>query len=108
MITTGSVQKGARSGRQSADGLSIRDHFRRGWLSGGLVNGESYLESLPLVWEAVGGSFDQPVTRMFICQSEAGLAGDVLALSAPLPDDLVIGVDTPVVDRTFNYRLYLR
>lgn len=79
-----------------------------GWPGGGLVNGENYLESLPLVWEAIGGPFDQPVTRMFICQTENGLAGDILALSAALPDDLIIDVDTAEPDRTFKYRLYLR
>lgn len=79
-----------------------------GWPSGGLVNGENYLESLPLVWEAVGGPFDQPVTRMFITQEESALAGDILALSAAMPDDLIINEDTAEPDRTFQYRLYLR
>lgn len=79
-----------------------------GWPGGGVVNGESYLESLPLVWAAVGGPFDLAVTRMFLCQTENGLAGDVLALSAPLPDELLIDVDTAEVDRTFKYRLYMR
>jgi hypothetical protein len=40
-----------------------------GWPSDGLVNGEVYFESLPLVWVAAGGPFSQPVTRMFICGS---------------------------------------
>lgn len=79
-----------------------------GWPGGGLVNGENYLESLPLVWEAVGGPFDQPVTRMFITQESVATAGDVIALSAALPDDLVIDTTTVEVDRTFKYRLYLR
>jgi hypothetical protein len=79
-----------------------------GWPSGGLVNGENYLESLPLVWEAVGGPFDQPVTRMFITQEESALAGDILALSAAMPDDLIIDESTAEPDRTFQYRLYLR
>lgn len=79
-----------------------------GWPSGGLVNGENYIESLALTWAAVGGAFDQPVTRMFICGSAASPNGDVIALSAPLPDELLIDVDTPINDRTFKYRLYLR
>jgi hypothetical protein len=79
-----------------------------GWPSGGLVNGESYLESLPLVWTAVGAPFDQPVTRMFISQEESATAGDIIALSAALPDDLIIDPATLEVDRTFVYRLYLR
>lgn len=79
-----------------------------GWPGDGVVNGENYLESLPLVWEATGGPFDEPVTRMFICQTEEGLTGDVIALSAALPDDLLIDEDTAEVDRTFRYRLFLR
>lgn len=79
-----------------------------GWPSDGLVNGEVYFESLPLVWQAAGGPFDQPVTRMFICQSEAGLTGDIIALSSSLPDDLLVDVDTLLVDRTFQYRLFAR
>lgn len=79
-----------------------------GWPSGGLVNGENYLESLPLVWAAVGGPFDQPVTRMFICGSANATAGDVIALSAPLPFDLVVTPTTLLNDRTFKYRLHLR
>jgi hypothetical protein len=79
-----------------------------GWPSDGVVNGEVYFESLPLVWSATAGPFDQPVTRMFICQTENGLVGDVLALSAALPDDLLIDVDTAEADRTFKYRLFAR
>lgn len=79
-----------------------------GWPSDGEVNGENYIESLPLVWEAIGGAFDQPVTRMFICGSESDASGDVFALSAPLPDDLVIDPDVIESDRTFKYRLYAR
>jgi hypothetical protein len=47
-----------------------------GWPGDGQVNGEVYFESLPLVWQATGGPFDQPITRMFICQTQAGLTGD--------------------------------
>jgi hypothetical protein len=79
-----------------------------GWPGDGEVNGEVYFESLPLVWQATGGPFDQPVTRMFISATEAGLTGDIFALSAPLPDDLVIDIDTLEVDRTFKYRLFAR
>jgi hypothetical protein len=85
-----------------------RDSTADGWPGGGLVNGENYLESKALTWSAVDEPFDESVTRMFICQTQDGLAGDVLALSAALPDDLLIGVDTPEVDRTFRYRLYMR
>lgn len=79
-----------------------------GWPSDGLVNGENYLETLPLIFSAAGGDFSQPVTRLFLSQTANGTTGDVLALSAPLPDDLLITPTTPLVDRTFKYRLYLR
>lgn len=79
-----------------------------GWPSDGEVNGEVYFESLPLVWEATGGPFDQPVTRMFICGDEVALTGDVFCLSAALPDDLIIDEDTLEPDRTFTYRLFAR
>jgi hypothetical protein len=79
-----------------------------GWPSDGEVNGEVYFESLPLVWQATGGPFDQPITRMFICGSEAGLTGDIFCLSGALPDDFTVDITTPEVDRTFNYRIYLR
>jgi hypothetical protein len=85
-----------------------RDDTADGWPGDGILNGENYLESKLLTWAAIGGPFDEPVTRMFLCQTEAGVTGDVIALSAALPDDLVIDEDTLEVDRSFRYRLYLR
>lgn len=79
-----------------------------GWPSDGQVNGEVYFESLSLVWQAIGGPFDQPITRMFICASETSLTGDVFCLSAALPADLVIEPATLLVDRTFKYRIFAR
>lgn len=79
-----------------------------GWPSDGVVNGEVYFESLPLVWQATGGPFDQPITRMFICQTDVGVTGDIIALSSALPDDLTIDVTTAEPDRTFIYRLFAR
>ncbi len=79
-----------------------------GWPGGGVVNGESYVESLPLVWTPVGGAFDKPVTRMFMCSSESALVGDIFCLSGALPDELTIDLLTLLVDRTFKYRVYLR
>jgi hypothetical protein len=79
-----------------------------GWPNTGVVNGEVYFETLELIWAAAGGAFDTPVTRMFICGTQNGLVGDVYALSAALPDDLVIDPTTPLADRTFKYRLFAR
>lgn len=72
------------------------------------LNGEAFLESKELVWEAVGGEFDAAITRMFICTTLAGATGDVFALSAALPTELIIDEDTLEADRTFTYRLYMR
>ncbi len=79
-----------------------------GWPGDGVVNGESFVESLPLVWTPVGGAFDKPVTRMFICNTAAGLVGDVFCLSGSLPEEVTLLPATPLVDRTFKYRVYLR
>lgn len=79
-----------------------------GWPGDGLVNNEPYLESKDLVFAAVGGPFDQAVTRMFMCFSESGLTGDVFALSAALPDEFIVDTTTAEPDRTFRYRVYMR
>lgn len=86
----------------------LRDGTADGWPGDGILNGENYLESKLLTWAAVDEPFDEPITRMFICGTEAGVTGDVYALSAALPEDLTIDVDTLEVDRSFRYRLYLR
>jgi hypothetical protein len=79
-----------------------------GWPSDGLVNDEPYIESLSLVWEAVGGDFDQPVTRMFMTPEETALVGDIFCLSGPLPEEFTITPTTLLADRTFKYRIYGR
>lgn len=79
-----------------------------GWPSGGLVNNEPYLETLALVWEATGGEFDQPVTRMFLTPEPTATEGVVYALSGALPEEFTIDEETAEVDRTFKYRIYLR
>lgn len=72
------------------------------------LNDEAFLESKELVWAAVGGEFSEAITRMFITTTLAGVTGDVFALSAALPDELIIDEDTDLADRTFTYRLYMR
>jgi hypothetical protein len=79
-----------------------------GWPGGGVVNGESFVESLPLVWTPTGAAFDKPVTRMFICNTESDQVGDVFCLSGALPDELTLDPTTLLTDRTFKYRVYLR
>ena len=79
-----------------------------GWPGDGLVNDEPYIETLALVFEADGGEFDQPVTRMFLTPEATATVGVVYALSGALPEEFVIDEDTLEVDRTFKYRIYLR
>lgn len=88
------------------------DRTEEDWPEYGDVNGESYVESRELVWEADGGDFDQPINRMFIMyeytENEEGTFGNVFALSAALPEEFVITPTTDVNDRTFTYRIYGR
>jgi hypothetical protein len=79
-----------------------------GWPVDGRANNEPFLESLDLVWAASGGDFDEAITRMFICHDETATTGAVFALSASLPDELTIGTDTDIGDRTYKYRIYGR
>jgi hypothetical protein len=79
-----------------------------GWPTTGVVNGETYFETLELIWLAVAAPFDKAITRMFLCGTQNGVVGDVYALSAALPDGLTIDPTTPLADRTFKYRLFAR
>lgn len=78
------------------------------WPTLGELNGEPFIESKELTWEADGGPFDESITRMFITTTLAGATGDVFALSAALPELLEITPDTDLADRTFTYRFYMR
>lgn len=79
-----------------------------GWPNIGLVNNEPYIESLALVWEAVGGPFDKAVSRMFITPEETATVGDLFCLSGAVPDEFIVDEDTLEADRTFKYRLFAR
>lgn len=79
-----------------------------GWPNSGQVNNEPYIESEYLTWTAVGGNFNQPTRRLMIVPSQNGLTGDVFCLSAPLATTYAITPATPLIDRQFRYRIYLR
>jgi hypothetical protein len=79
-----------------------------GWPNSGTVNGQFYLETADLIWEASGGAFDQDVQRLFFMDSETDTTGDLIALSASLPDPITIDESTLEVNRTFRYRIYSR
>lgn len=78
------------------------------WPTVNTVNDEVFIESRNLVWAATGGDFTESIQRMFICYSASDLTGAVFALSAAIESPLVITPTTPVLERTFKYRIYLR
>lgn len=72
------------------------------------IAGAQYVESEWITWQPNGGSFSQPIRRMFLTDSEDAVEGDVFCLSAALPQAITIGLDTAEADRKFKYRVYLR
>jgi len=78
-----------------------------GWTTDGFVNGEAFIESKDLAFTAVGGNFDKPISRLFLCTSPTALTGDLIALSAAMPAALTITPLTLVTARTFNYDVFL-
>lgn len=79
------------------------------WPTLGLTNDEVYIESKSVVFEAAGGEFTEAVTRVALLLSATDTTGSgVLSLSSALPFALTIDPDTPIAQRTFTYRLYLR
>ena len=77
------------------------------WPLTDVLNGERFIESRDMIWTATGGAFSQPITRMFMCFAEEGESA-VFALSASLPDEVIIDEDTDISQRSFRYRVYLR
>ena len=67
----------------------------------------AYVASNEKTFAASGGDFDQAIRRVALLDHPTSNTANVLALSSPLPADLTIGPATPLVDRTFEYRLYL-
>ena len=79
-----------------------------GWTTDGVVNNETFIQTKDLVFAAVGGPFSAAVSRLFLTTSLNAVTGNIIALSAALPTPFTIDVSTPLVNRTFNYRLYGR
>ena len=77
-----------------------------GWPVAGSVNNEPFLETDWLEWEAAVGPFDKAIRRLFITAEATALVGGIIALSAPLPADIVIGLATVQADRRFKYQLF--
>lgn len=79
-----------------------------GFPNSGHETGEHYVETDDLVFTASGGDFDAPISRLFLTPIESLQIGQVWALSAPLAAPLTITPSTPLVNRTFRYRAYMR
>lgn len=79
-----------------------------GWpLVGTLVN-EKYIETDWLVFEAVGGNFNQPIQRIALLGFNTYLGThDVFALSALMPAQLTVTPTTLLADRRFKYQFFL-
>jgi hypothetical protein len=78
-----------------------------GWPVTGNVGVENYIESVAMVWTATG-NFDKAITRLALFDTATqDPTNPIYALSVPLPTELVIGVATPIEQRTWKYRLYL-
>jgi len=84
-----------------------------GWPGSGTLNGQPYVESDWLIWEATGGAFDKTVQRLMLVVNETNVVDDesdentkVLALSAAMPLALTVDEDTPEADRKFKFRIY--
>lgn len=69
---------------------------------------EAYAESASVTFVAVGIQHDKQLRRLFLTTSEDSLTSDVLCLSAAVPAPYVITPTTPLPERTFKYRIYLR
>lgn len=84
-------------------------HNDTGWPTIGDLNGQAYVESDLVTFAAAPGEqFDEPIQRMALVLTEVLTpTSPVVALSAPLPAELVIDSNTPEVNRQFTYRIYL-
>jgi hypothetical protein len=84
-------------------------HSPSGWPIIGDVNGQAYVESALVSFAATAGEqFDEAIQRMALVLTETRTPlSPVIALSAPLPAELIIDSSTPASDREFTYRIYL-
>lgn len=78
------------------------------WPTVGFLNGEAYVESMPVTFTATGSGFDKPIRRLMLVASHDSLTGNVFSISSALPSLLTVLPTTPAIERTFKYKLYLR
>lgn len=84
-------------------------HDDTGWPTISDSNGQAYVESATVTFAASAGqAFDEAIQRMALVTTLARVnTSPVVALSAPLPAELIIDSSTPLIDREFTYRIYL-
>lgn len=83
-------------------------HDDTGWPTIAVSGDQAYVESRLITFEATGGDFDAAIQRCALLTNDTYGAGqDILALSAPLPTEIVISPSTLEADRQFTYRVYL-
>lgn len=76
------------------------------WPTQGTLNGESFVESADLIFVPTAAAFDEEVSRLFISDSAAGTG--VMMLGGAFPAAVTLTPMTPIAQRTFRYRFYLR
>ena len=80
-----------------------------GWPTSDLLNNEPYFETQEFVFDAVGGPYDKAIRRLALINHPTDVTGQiVVALSSPLPADLIIETTTDLPSRTYKYRIYGR
>lgn len=86
----------------------LRDTSQQGWPDFGNVGVENYIGTGPMQFVPQAGAFDKAIQRvaMFITNVH-NPSNPVCALSAPLPDEVILDMLTPIEQCTFFYRLYL-
>ena len=79
-----------------------------GWPVSSSAGNQQYIESDWITWTPVGGDFDMAITRVALFStSVANPTNKILALSAAMPAERVIGQSTNLNDRRFKYRVFL-
>lgn len=80
-----------------------------GWPTSAEAGGEWYVGTEWTPWQPEDGPFDKAIQRVALLSSLDSTDVDepILALSAPLPNPVIIGLTTPLAQRQFKYEVFL-
>ena len=78
-----------------------------GWPTAGTLNGSAFLETDFKVWTPSGPGFNQAINRLMLCTSVNDLSGNYIALSATLPEEVILLPATSLEQRRWKYKVYL-